>query len=124
MALNDYARLAILYNGNPLTQITSISHTTNSGLQRVDLMNEGLGGFTPGPGDCSIEVGFVIPISGTEGKFQEDCANGAFVTLQVPIGRKDYIGTGKIQSVSISGSTGGNVEGTFSWLGELKALQG
>ncbi len=123
MALNDYARLACLYNGNPLTQLTSLHHTTNSGQQRVDLMNEGLGGFTPGPGDCTIEVGFAVPIGGTEDEFQEDCANGAFVTLQVPIGRKDYIGLGKIMNVSISGSTGANVEGTFSWTGELKALQ-
>lgn len=123
MALNDYARLACLYNGNPLTQLTSLNLTTNSGQQRVDLMNEGLGGFTPGPGDVTIEVGFAVPIGGTEDEFQEDCANGAFVTLQVPIGRKDYIGLGKIMNVSISGSTGANVEGTFSWTGELKALQ-
>lgn len=124
MALQDYARLGVFYNGSAITQLTSLGHTTNSGQQRVDLMNEGLGGFTPGPGDCTVDVGFAVPIGGTEFNFQEDCANGAFVTLQVPVGRKYYIGEGKIMTVSISGSTGANVEGTFNWVGELKPMEG
>ncbi len=124
MALQDYARLGAFYNGNALTQLTSVSIVTNSGNQRVDLMNEGLGGFTPGPGDITIEIGFAVPIGGTEDEFQEDCANRAFVTLQIPIGRKYYIGRGKIESVSISGSAGANVEGSFTWTGELKPLEG
>lgn len=123
MALQDYARLSVFYNGNALTQITSLSHTTNSGQQRVDLMNEGLGGFTPGPGDCTVDVGYAVPIGGTEDTFQEDCTLGRFVSLQVPIGAKSYLGLGKIMTNTVSGSTGANVEGTFSWTGELRPLE-
>ncbi len=123
MALQDYARLSVFYNGNALTQITSLSHTTNSGQQRVDLMNEGLGGFTPGPGDCTVDVGYAVPIGGTEDTFQEDCASGKFVSLQIPIGAKNYLGLGKIMTNTVSGSTGANVEGTFSWTGELRPLE-
>ncbi len=122
MALQDFAKLGIFYNGNALTKVTSISLDTNSGEQRIDLLNEGLAGFTPGSGDCSIEVGFVVPIGGTEDEFQEDCATGTYVTLQVPVGRKSFIGRGKLQSVKISQSTNANVEGSFSWMGELKPL--
>ena len=85
-------------------------------------MNQGLGGFTPGSGMCSIEINFVVPIGGTEEQFQEDCANGAFVTLQVPVGNKDYIGKGKIMEVKISQSTNAVTEGSFTWEGPLKAI--
>lgn len=122
MALEDFAKLGVFYNGNALTKVTSISLDTNSGEQRIDLLNEGLAGFTPGSGDCTIEVGFVVPIGGTEDEFQEDCATGTYVTLQVPVGRKSYIGRGKIQSVKISQSTNANVEGSFTWMGEVKPL--
>ena len=122
MALQDFAKLAVFYSGNALTRVTSISLDTESGEQRVDLLNEGLSGFTPGSGSVSISVGFVVPIGGTEDTFQEDCATGKYITLQVPVGRKSYIGKGKLMSVKISQSTNANVEGTFEWSGELKPL--
>lgn len=118
----DYSNLAIFYNGNALTQITSIAFTTTSGQQRVELLNEGVGGFTPGSGSTEIEIGFVVPIGGTEDTFQEDCALGTFVTLQIPIGGKDYIGKGKLMEVKISQSTNAVTEGTFSWTGPLKPI--
>lgn len=124
MPVQDYVKLAVFYNGNALTQLSSISLTTESGQQRIDLLNEGVGGFTPGSGSCEIEVGFYVPIGGLEDAFQEDCANGAYVTLQIPIGSKDYIGRGKLMNVRISQSTGAATEGTFTWTGPLKPLEG
>lgn len=121
-AQQDYARGGVFYNSAWLEQITSFELTTNSGNQRIDLLNEGLGGFTPGSGDVSITIGFVIPIGGTEATFQEDCANKAFVDLQIPIGKKDYVGRGKIESVSISQSVNAAMEGTLTWIGELAPL--
>lgn len=123
MPVQDYAKLAVFYNGNALTQVTSISITTESGQQRVDLLNEGVGGFTPGSGSVEIEVGFVVPIGGQEDEFQEACARGDYVTLQVPIGPKDYVGRGKLMNVRISQSTGAVTEGTFTWTGQLKPLE-
>lgn len=124
MALSDYARLGIFYGGDALTQVVSVQATTNSGQQRVDLMNEGLGGFTPGSGDVSISVGFAVPIGGTEKPYQADCANGRFVTLQLQEGSRYYIGQGKIMDEDVSGSAGANTEGTFNWVGELKPMEG
>jgi hypothetical protein len=118
----DYARLAIFYSNNALTQVTSIALNTESGQQRVDLLNEGLGGWTPGSGSVSIEIGFVVPIGGQEDTFQEDCATGKYVTMQIPIGRKSYIGKGKVTSVKISQSTNASTEGSLSWEGSLSPL--
>jgi hypothetical protein len=123
MPQTDYARLAVYVDGSLVQQITSISMTTNSGNQRVDLLNEGLGGFTPGSGDVTIELGFVIPIGGTEEEYQEKCANKDWVTMQVPVGRKDYIGRGKIDTVSISQSVNSSVEGSLTWIGEIAPLE-
>lgn len=122
MAFTDFAKLSVFYNGNALTSLTSISFTTESGQQRVDLLNEGLAGFTPGSGSVEIEIGFAVPIGGTQETFQEDAANGAIVEMQVPVGNVDYIGLGKIMNVKISQSTSQNVEGSFTWSGQLKPM--
>jgi hypothetical protein len=124
MALSDYARPTAFYNGSPITQLTSLGMTTNSGQQRVDLLGEGLAGFTPGPGDVTISVGFAVPVGGLEFDYQQDCAAGEYVTMQFSLGRQYYIGQGKIQSVEASGSTGANTEGSFEWMGELKPFEG
>jgi hypothetical protein len=121
-ALQDYARLGCFYNGSWLEQITSIEMATNGGQQRVDILNEGLGGFTPGSGDVTVTIGFAIPIGGTEATFQEDCSNGSYIDLQIPIGKKDYVGRGKLESVSMSQSVNAAAEGTFTWIGELAPL--
>lgn len=123
MALNDYSQLAATMDGNPLTQVTSISMTTNSGDQRVDLLNEGLGGFTPGSGDVTIEIGYVIPIAGTEDEFQQKCARRDFVTMQVWRAGKSYMGHGKILTDQFSQSVNGSVEGSFTWTGEVAEVQ-
>ncbi len=116
----DYANLGVLYNGNPLIQITSISLSGESGQQRVELLNEGLGGFTPGSGSTTVEVAIVVPIGGTEEPFWNHMVTGTFVTLQLPIGGEDYIGKGKIMSVKISQATNAVTEGSFTWEGPLK----
>jgi hypothetical protein len=118
----DYAQLKGFYNGSPITQITSLSLNTEAGNQRVELMGEGLGGWTTGSGACTIEVGFVVPIGGQEFDFQQDCANHAFVDLQVFVGRNSYAGRGKLDSVNISQATSAVSEGTFTWSGELKSM--
>lgn len=122
MAFTDFAKLAVLYNGNVLTTLTSISFTTEGGHQRVDLLNEGLAGFTPGSGSCEIEVGFAVPIGGTQEDFQGAAARGDIVEMQVPVGNVDYIGLGKVMNVKISQSTSQNVEGTFTWSGQLREM--
>lgn len=123
MAFTDFAKLTAFYKGNTLTKLTSIAMTTESGQQRVDLLNEGLAGFTPGSGSVEVEIGFAVPIGGLEDTFQEDCATGAIVEMQIPVGAKDYIGLGKVMNVKISQTTAQNVEGTFTWSGQLKPLE-
>ena len=123
MALQDFGKLGVFYNGSLLEKITSIHMTTASGIIPVDILNEGLAGFTPGSGKVTISVGFVVPVGGTEETFQEDCANEAYVSLQVPIGAKAYLGNGKIETVEIGQTVNASVEGTFAWMGEIAPLQ-
>jgi hypothetical protein len=121
--LQDGAKLAYFYNGNLLEWITSLDISTDSGQNKIDLLNQGLGGFTPGSGLVTISVGFAVPIGGTEDDFQQDCANGTYVTSQVVCGKKSYIGRGKLMSCKISQSVNGSTEGSFEWTGELKPFE-
>lgn len=120
MAVQDYAQLKCFVNGNPLIQVTSVSKTTNAGIQRIDLLNEGLGGFTNSSGEVTIEVGYVVPIGGLEEEFDRMCVNREFVDIQLFLGRQSYAGRGKIENNRISQSTNAAVEGSFSWMGEFK----
>lgn len=121
--LQDHARLVLFVDQVVMIEVTSIQITTNSGQNRVDLLNEGLAGFTPGSGDVSLQIGFAVPKGGQEYDWQQKCANGEYVTMQVRIGKDNYAGLGKILDVSINQTVNASVEGTANWLGELKAVQ-
>lgn len=89
----------------------------------MNLLNEGLGGFTPGSGSCTIKLGFVVPIGGTEVPYQQDCANGAYVDFQIGCGSVGYLGTGKLMNCEIGQSAGAATEGSIEWHGELKPME-
>lgn len=124
MALTDYATMRAFLNGDPITQNTSLQHVINSGQQRVDLLVEGLGGFSPGPGDCTITIGYVVPKDGSEHPYKSLAARGEYVTLQMSEGRKFYIGQGKFETAETSQSVGSPIAGTATWIGELKPMEG
>jgi hypothetical protein len=123
MPLQDYANMALFADQTNIEQLTSLNHTTNSGQQRVDLLNVGLGGFSPGSGDVSISVGFSVPVGGQEYPWQAKCAAGDLVTLQIVEGAFQYSGTGKLMDVDVSQSVNGAIEGTANWVGELKPFE-
>lgn len=120
MAMQDYATLKVFLNGSPITQLTSISKSQSNGQQRIDLLNEGLGGFTPGPGEVTIEIGYPIPIGGPEFDYDGMNARAEFVDMQLFQGRFSYAGRGKITETRVSQSTGAAAEGSATWVGELK----
>ncbi len=122
MALQEYARLPVFINQAYVSQLTSVELTGESGQVAVDLLNEGLGGFTPGSGRTRVRIGFAVPIGGLEVDVWEQMSEGQIVAFQVGVGAKGYSGKGKIMSVSISQSTNSSVEGTCEWEGELKKL--
>lgn len=123
MALNDYARLAAFINRNLLAQVTSLNHTTEAGNIRIDLLNEGLAGFTPGSGSCTLEIGFVVPAGGPEENFQAICVAREFVDVQLSMGSLDYAGRGKFDTVSVSQSVNASVEGSVTWTGEFAPFE-
>jgi hypothetical protein len=119
----DYAKITTFADQQYLQQLTSVSHVTDSGQQPVNLLNEGLGGFTPGSGSCTIKLGFAIPIGGTEYPYQQKSANGDYVVFQIGCGAVGYIGQGKILNVEIGQSVGAASEGSCEWHGELKPME-
>jgi len=104
-----------------MRQLSSVQVEFDGGQQRVDLLNEGLGGFTPGSGAVTITIGYLMPIGGTEFDYAGNVVNGAIVAMQIGLGSQSYAGNGKITNTSISQSTGASVEGTMTWVGELSA---
>lgn len=123
MALTQYARSTLFFDGVELEHITSLEHKTNGGWVPVKTLKKGLSGFSPTGGHVEIRVGVAIPIGGPEAEFQPKCINGETVTLQMPIGSKDYIGEGQIMNADFSQSTDKELIGSFDWMGEVAPLQ-
>lgn len=123
MAVQDYARLPVFINGTYLSQLTSVELSQESGQQRVDLLNEGFGGFTPGSGAVTISIGFAVPIGGQEFNFWNASQGGELADFQIGVGAEAYGGRGKFTSVRISQSVNASVEGTAEWTGEFNELK-
>jgi len=123
VAQQDYAQLKALFNTSPLLQCTSIDFETESGIQPVQVMGEGLAGFTSGTGMCTVNIGFVVPIGGLEFDFQGICAREEYCSVQLFVGRQNYTGTGKINNVKITGSNDQVTSGTFTWTGPKKPVE-
>ena len=122
-AIQDYATLPLFINGNFIEQKTSVSISWDGGQQRVELLNEGLGGFTPGSGSVTISIGLAVPIGGLEEDYVGMMHRGEYVTMQVPVGAQTYVGTGKITTCEISQSSGASTEGSLEWSGQFKPLE-
>ena len=121
MALQDYAVIKLFYNGAPVTQITRISRVLNANNQPIQVLGEGLAGFTDGSGECTIEWDCPIPIGGTEFDYEGDAAAKNFVDLQVFVGSRSYAGRGKLQTTTTGQEQGAAANCAVSWAGEFKA---
>jgi hypothetical protein len=123
VAQQDYASYKGFMDGSPILQITSLGIKTESGVQPVKLLSEGVGGWSDGSGEVTLSIGIVVPIGGQEFPYQQKCANKEFVEFQVFVGRNSYNGRGKITSVDLNHSVGDTASGTVEFLGPLKPFE-
>ena len=122
MALEDFTNLSAVVDGDYQSKLTSLSMRHESGQQPVDLLNEGLGGFSPGSGRVQVTMGYSVPIGGAEFDFASAAAAGGYHTLQVTVGPKTYVGSGKFIDNEIGQTVNSATEGTVTWLGEISEL--
>lgn len=106
-------------DGVYLRQLSSVEAEFESGQQPVNLLLEGLGGFTPGVGSTTVTIGYVVPIGGLEYPYLKRLHEGAYVDLQLGLGSEALAARGKILNSRISQSTGEAVSGTCTWQGEF-----
>lgn len=118
--LQDYAKIRGFINNQPILQLKSYKWAADGGVIEVTLMNEGLGGFSFGPGNTKIDIGIAVPISGPEFDYAGMMARHEYVDMQVWIGAMTWSGRGQITTVEISQSDGQPTEGSVSWTGPLK----
>ncbi len=122
MALQNYAVTKLFYNGSPITQITRNSRAIAMNNQAIQLMNEGLGGFTDGSPEVRLEWDAPVPIGGPEFDYEGDATARAFVDMQYFIGAKSYAGRGKLESVNTEQSAGTPTSMSVVWVGEVKPV--
>ena len=120
MALQDYARAVVFFDGRQVKLAESWDLELESGQQPILILNEGLGGFTPGAGQANFGGTLYVPVGGFEEPVDEWVVDGNYVTVQFGVGPNAYVGNGKFTNVKISQSTNQALQVTFQWVGEKK----
>lgn len=115
-----YGQAKLHYNGNPVNKITSASWRGESGLQPVNLMNEGLDGFSIGSGMSTIEWSGPIPKEGPEHSYRRDFTEHRDVEMQYTSGAESYAAVGKIITYEESQSDNEVLSFTATWQGRLQ----
>ncbi len=121
--LTNHAKLRAMFGGTLLKRATSIRVTGESGKVVVHTMDgpSTFSGFSSGEAVKSIEISYVIPISGPEFDFEKFANSEEFVTCQLFYANKTYAGLGQVMSNSLDDSTGAAMSATAVWVGEAKA---
>jgi hypothetical protein len=123
MAQQDYAVPKLFLNGGPITQITKVTRMVDAQNQPVNLMIEGLGGWSPGAGMSRLEWEAPPPIGGPEFDYEGMCARKDYVEMQLFLGGGSVASLGKIQSVQTEGSVGNPSSMTIVWEGPLQPTE-
>lgn len=123
MAQSDFAKLAVFVDGGYIKYITSCSLSGDAQNQRIDVLNEGLAGFSSGSGSVTINLGFVVPIGGLEIDYWGKHVRREYVEFQVWIGAQKYAGKGKIDTCEISQQVNSPTDGSLTWTGEFRELE-
>jgi hypothetical protein len=123
VALQDYVITKLFYNNSAVTQITRVARVVKANNVAIQLLNEGLGGFTDGSGECTIEWDAPIPIGGTEFDYEGDCVAKAYVDLQFFCGSRSYAGRGKLEEAATEQAVGAAASIKVQWVGEFKPTE-
>lgn len=121
--LKDYAKVRGWIDEQFMVEITSISKRTNAGNIPMNLMNEGLGGFSDGSGETSVAIGYVIPRSGPEFNFDKATVDKGYHNVQITVGNLSCIIKGKFSDNEVGQSTDQGTAGTVNFMGGLTALE-
>jgi len=122
MALQDGLRLRLLVDGVHQILQSEVSLESDGQNQPLETL-EGLAGKTPGAGRCTITGTGVVPIGGPEFDYLTAVNEGSYHDLQVPYGKKSYLGTGWFDKATLGQSTGKGTEINFTWIGEFAKPQ-
>jgi len=123
MPQQDYAIPKLFINGAPVTQITKVTRMLDAQNQPIMLMNEGLGGWSPGSGISSIEFDVPVPIGGPEFPYEQMCTSRAYVDMQVFLGGGSVASRGKFQTVQTEGASGSPSSMSIKWEGAFEPTE-
>jgi hypothetical protein len=123
MALEKFARAALSLDGTWLRFITSLSMVTDGGKTPINLLEEGLAGFSIGSGSVTITAGYALPMAGQEYPFQQKVTRDEDVQAQLRWGAEQYVGLGQLTNDEKNRNVDSPTEGTVNWTGVLDEME-
>ena len=123
MAQSDFAKGVVFIGGGYIKYLESFEIAGDAQNQRIDVLNDGLAGFTSGSGSVTINLSFPVPIGGFEVDYWGMFVRREYVDFQVWIGPKKYAGQGKIETCNVGQSVNEATKGSLTWVGEFKDFE-
>lgn len=123
MALTKFARTAIALDGTWLKFLTSASMVTDGGKTPINLLEEGLAGFSPGSGSVTVTLGYALPMGGQEYPYQQKVTRDEDVQLQIRWGAEQYAALGQLTNDEKNRNVDAPTEGTVNWTGVLDEME-
>jgi hypothetical protein len=121
--LQTYALIQFFVNGAPVVQKTRITRSLTANRTPVNLMGEGLSGYTDGIPELTHEFDAPVPIGGHEFDYEGMLTRNEFVETQIFIGARSYAGLGVIQSAVTTQEAGGAASTAVSWTGAATPVE-
>lgn len=95
----DYAVGYILYEGQPLTQVSEIDFEEESNDKAVDTILLGRAGYSSGAEACKVTIKSAIPRAGYEKNFHRTCRLHQTVQVRFRLAGVERTCEGRIMSV-------------------------
>lgn len=123
MALQSYAQIQFFVNGAPVTQKTRVKRTLTMNRTPINLLGQGLAGYSEGLPELTHELDAPIPIGGHEFDYEGMAHRNEFVETQIFIGSRSYAGLGVIQVVDTGQEAGAAASTSITWTGEARPVE-
>lgn len=115
------SKLSLFFNNEIVAETDSVSLKGMNGINIIRTQ-EGLFGFSSGEAQATVDATIFIPLEGVPHELWDSMVKESYVTIQLGIGRADFISTGKLTECNMESSTKDVAKCTFQWVGKLVTL--
>lgn len=104
-------------------RVTNVEINGQSGMQAIEILKEGLVGFTDGAKRLEISGTWPVFIEGLEKPIPDWIEEGSYHECQIPVGPTNLISKGRFDTFRLGQSTNANTEMSATFIGTFTKMK-